>query len=150
MKARTVGAVTTVGAVALCIGALGCTTAAAQDLRTRIEAAPDGIVRLSYASKDGVCGNGRGNINTGRNHHGNFHDDGWESDCEEGPVRVAIDISAKRVYSIRTYVGGRWRPEPGEHRREPPDSAGGPFDLRLGAAGSRLAGLRSRPVVSSP
>src|SRR5262245_25710435 len=84
--------------------------AGAQDLRSRIESAPDGIVRLSYASKDGVCGNGRGNINMGRNRYAKFHDDGWESDCEEGPVRVAIDISAKRVYSIRTYVGGRWRP----------------------------------------
>lgn len=80
--------------------------AAAQDLRTRIEAAPDGIVRLSYAAKEGVCGNGRNNISMGRHR---WRDDGWERDCDEGPVRVAIDISAKRVYSVRTYVGGRWR-----------------------------------------
>lgn len=80
---------------------------AAQDLRTRIESAPDGIVRLSYASKEGVCGNGRNNISTQRD---KWRDDGWESECDEGPVRVAIDISNKRVYSVRTYVGGRWRP----------------------------------------
>ena len=83
----------------------------AQDLRTRIESAPDGIVRLSYAAKEGVCGNGRNNISTHRGSH--WRDDGWESECDEGPVRVAIDISGKRIYSVRTYVGGRWRPMDG-------------------------------------
>ena len=91
---------------------LAATLLAAQgDLRTRIESAPDGIVRLTYAAKEGVCGNGRNNISTHRGKH--WRDDGWESGCEEGPVRVAIDISNKRVYSIRTYVGGRWRPMDG-------------------------------------
>lgn len=84
---------------------------AAQDLRTRIESAPDGIVRMSYAAKEGVCGNGRNNISTHR--HGEKWRDGWESDCDAGPVRVALEISAKRVYEIRTYVGGRWRPVDG-------------------------------------
>lgn len=80
---------------------------AAQDLRTRIEAAPDGIVRMSYAAKEGVCGNGRNNISTHR--RGSKWRDGWEHDCDSGPVRVALDISGKRVYEVRTYVGGRWR-----------------------------------------
>lgn len=80
--------------------------AGAQDLRTRIESAPDGIVRMSYASKEGVCGNGRNNIST---HGRSKWRDGWEHDCDEGPVRVAMEISGKRVYEIRTYVGGRWR-----------------------------------------
>jgi len=31
---------------------------AAQDLRTRIEGSPDAIVRISYAAKPGVCGQG--------------------------------------------------------------------------------------------
>lgn len=81
--------------------------AAAQDLRSRIESAPDGIVRMSYASKEGVCGNGRNNISTHRG--GSKWRDGWEHDCDEGPVRVALEISGKRVYEIRTYVGGHWR-----------------------------------------
>jgi len=79
--------------------------AQAQDLRTRIESAPDGIVRMSYAAKEGVCGNGRNNIST----HRRGSRDGWEHDCDEGPVRVALEISGKRVYEVRTYVGGRWR-----------------------------------------
>jgi hypothetical protein len=83
--------------------------AAAQDLRSRIEGASDGTVRLSFAAKPGVCGNGR-NISTGR--HG--WKDGWEHDCESGPVRVAIDVSGRRVGAVRTYVGGRWRSVDGE------------------------------------
>jgi hypothetical protein len=78
--------------------------AAAQDLRSRIEGAPNGTVRLSFAAKPGVCGNGR-NISTGR--HG--QKDGWEHDCESGPVRVAVDVDNGRVGAVRTYVGGRWR-----------------------------------------
>ena len=81
------------------------TPAAAQDLRSRIEGAPDGTVRLSFAARAGVCGNGR-NISTGGRHGGK---DGWEHDCESGPVRVAIDVSGRRVGAVRTYVGGRWR-----------------------------------------
>ena len=83
--------------------------AAAQDLRSRIEGAPDGTVRLSFAARPGVCGNGR-NISTGR--HGGK--DGWEHDCESGPVRVAVDVSGRRVGAVRTYVGGRWRSVAGE------------------------------------
>jgi hypothetical protein len=121
--------------------------AGAQDLRTRIESAPDGIVRLSYASKEGVCGNGRGNISTHR--HGKYRDDGWESECEEGPVRVAIDISAKRVYSIRTYVGGRWRPIDG--RVTDLGMVGAPqaaaYFLGLAERGDRVKGDAILPAI---
>lgn len=78
--------------------------ARAQDLRSRVEGAPDGIVRLSYAAKEGVCGNGR-NITT----HRRGDRDGWESDCDDGPVRVALEVLGGRVRDVRTYVGGRWR-----------------------------------------
>jgi hypothetical protein len=36
--------------------------AAAQTLSQRVACAPDGTVRLSYAARPGVCGNGAGNI----------------------------------------------------------------------------------------
>lgn len=80
------------------------TPAQAQDLKDRVEGAPDGMVRLSYAAKEGVCGNGR-NIST----HRRGDRDGWESDCDDGPVRVAIEVMGGRVRDVRTYVGGRWR-----------------------------------------
>jgi hypothetical protein len=77
---------------------------AGQGLRSRIEGAPDGVVRLSFAAKEGVCGNGR-NIST---HRGSDRD-GWVSDCEAGPVRVVFDVHGGAVTGLRTYVGGRWR-----------------------------------------
>jgi hypothetical protein len=73
---------------------------AAQDLGARVAAAPDGLVRLSFASKPGVCGQGENIISR------SGHRDGW--DCDEGPVRVALDVRSGKVAGVRTYVGGRW------------------------------------------
>ncbi|MBA2627014.1 MAG: hypothetical protein H0U85_03310, partial [Gemmatimonadales bacterium] len=56
--------------------------ARAQDIQRRVAAAPDGTVRMTFAARSGVCGNGRNvNIRNGNN------DVDWESDCERGPVR---------------------------------------------------------------
>lgn len=76
--------------------------AAAQSLSQRLAAAPDGSVRFSFAARPGVCGNGR-NIITERN------DRDWESDCDDGPVRVVLTVRSRRVTGLRAYVGGRWR-----------------------------------------
>ncbi|HEX9164324.1 MAG TPA: HEAT repeat domain-containing protein [Gemmatimonadales bacterium] len=73
---------------------------AAQDLGTRVAAAPDGLVRMSYASKPGVCGRGQDVISRSGPR------DGW--DCDEGPVRVALDVRSGKVTAVRTYVGGHW------------------------------------------
>ncbi len=74
----------------------------AQSIETRITAVGTGTVHLSYAAREGVCGNGR-NIST--------HDrsDEREFDCEAGPVRVSISVDDGVVTRARTYVGGRWR-----------------------------------------
>jgi hypothetical protein len=74
----------------------------AQTIAQRVAQAPDGTVRMSFAAKPGVCGNGR-NISTSRG------SDEWESDCDSGPVRVALSVRNRQVTRIRTYVGGRWR-----------------------------------------
>ncbi|HEX7050761.1 MAG TPA: HEAT repeat domain-containing protein [Longimicrobiales bacterium] len=76
---------------------------AAQSLASRIAAAPDGTVRMSFAARPGVCGDGR-NIVTQR------RTADWESDCESGPVRVVLAVRDGTVTHVRTYVGGRWRP----------------------------------------
>ena len=96
--------------------------AAAQRLGARVAAAPDGTVRLSFAARPGVCGNGRNVIalecaggKCGRGRWGRtitldhgFDDDEVEYDCEPGPVRVSLTLRSGRVQSLRTYVGGRW------------------------------------------
>lgn len=73
----------------------------AQSLTARLASVPDGTVRFSFAARPGVCGNG-GNINYRQ-------EDDWESDCDDGPVRVALGVRAGTVTSVRSYVGGRWR-----------------------------------------
>jgi HEAT repeat protein len=81
---------------------LAAGAAQAQSIRDQVALVRDGQVRMSFAAKEGVCGNGR-NISMSR------HSDDWESDCEHGPVRVAIDIEDREIVDVDTYVGGRWR-----------------------------------------
>ncbi len=89
-----------------------------QPLDRRIAAAPDGIVRLTFAARPNVCGNGRGSVsmdcedgNCGRYtvNVGNRDRSEVEYDCDPGPVRVSLRVSGGHVTSLRTYVGGRWR-----------------------------------------
>ena len=101
-----------------------CAAAAlpAQTIARRVAAVKDGTVRMSFASRSDVCGNGAGNISTGDGTHRTIRSNGnstsyttsrhneWEDDCEAGPVRVAIDIADGKPIALRTYVGGRWRP----------------------------------------
>ena len=106
----------------LLVCALVAGPAAAQRLGARVAAAPDGTVRLSFAARPGVCGNGHNVIalecaggKCGRGRWGRaitldhgVDDDEVEYDCEPGPVRVSLRVRAARVQSLRTYVGGRW------------------------------------------
>ncbi len=93
--------------------------AAAQDLAGRVAGAPDGTVRLTYAARPGVCGNGAGNISfdcsggdCGRRRVSSDVDwnDVGPCPCEEGPARLMLRVSQGRVTRLRAYVGGRWRP----------------------------------------
>jgi hypothetical protein len=92
----------------------------AQSIARRVSHVKDGTVRMSFASRSDVCGNGGGNISTGNSSNRSVRSNGsggytttrrgeWEDDCEAGPVRVAIDIADGKPIALRTYVGGRWR-----------------------------------------
>jgi len=80
---------------------------AAQSVAQRVDAVRDGTVRLSYAARPGVCGNGDGGVSiAGRHGDGGQY---WGARvCESGPVRVSIGRSEGRTVSVRKYVGGRW------------------------------------------
>ena len=96
--------------------------AVAQRLGARVAAAADGTVRLSFAARAGVCGDGHNVIalectggKCGRGRWGRtitldhgFDDNEIEYDCEPGPVRVSLTVRTGRIQSLRTYVGGRW------------------------------------------
>ena len=89
-----------------------------QPLERRIAGAPDGIVRVSFAARPGICGDGRGSVSMDCDDGGCGHytvsvdrrdRDEVEYDCDPGPVRVSLRVASGRVTSVRTYVGGRWR-----------------------------------------
>ena len=79
-----------------------------QSLEDRVRGAPDGKVRLSFAAREGVCGQGSQGITI----LDGDRDGEWESDCESGPVRVSLRMAGGRVREAETYVGGRWRAGP--------------------------------------
>lgn len=97
---------------------LASATLPAQGIARRVSQVKDGTVRMSFASRSDVCGNGAGNISTGNGAHGTVSSGGghtttrhneWEDECEAGPVRVALDIADGKPVALRAYVGGRWR-----------------------------------------
>lgn len=96
------------------IGALVLAPSAvlAQSLARQIDRVRDGTVRLAYASRPGLCGDGREMIRSGSslmvlpNTYGRGRS---EMDvCFSGPVRVAIGRSNGETISYRVHVGGRW------------------------------------------
>ncbi|HEY7470890.1 MAG TPA: HEAT repeat domain-containing protein [Gemmatimonadota bacterium] len=101
-------------ATATAVATIGCgpETARGQSLVDRARRLGDGVVLMSFAARDGVCGDGRGNIRTGGDDYSFRGRSVWASDCEPGPVRVAIEVRAGRAVDVETFVGGRWTPHP--------------------------------------
>lgn len=95
--------------------------ARAETLEKQVRQIRDGVVTMTFESRDGVCGDGHGSISFGRNDR-EFHrfgyrtSNGWADDdcryeCDEGPVRVSLRIRDREVSGVRTRVGGDWRPD---------------------------------------
>jgi hypothetical protein len=83
--------------------ATAATDAAAQTLANRVAAVRDGTVQMTFATRPGVCGDGRGSIwIQGANHNADFSDRG--SACIRGPVRVTIGRADGQTVSIRECV----------------------------------------------
>lgn len=76
-----------------------------QTLASRVAGIGDGRLRLTFAARHGVCGNGGRNITI----VSDDEDQEVESDCTPGPVRVSLRVHGGRVAEAHTYVGGRWR-----------------------------------------
>jgi hypothetical protein len=103
--------ITLAGVLALPLLAL---TAEAQGLTQRITDAPSGDVRLSFAARPDVCGDGEHSIRHGRRPRfqdgaGDVVYDDQDCPCEPGPVRVLFRVGDHRVTKVRTWVGGHWR-----------------------------------------
>lgn len=96
-------------AVALLVPALG-----AQSLADRVNGAPAGAVQFTFAARPGVCGNGRGFIQTGNSTYYGSYVGSYSTTngdivraevCQNGPVHVVIDRAGRDIIAIQTYVG---------------------------------------------
>jgi hypothetical protein len=90
-------------------------------LDNRVAAVSDGDVRMSFATRPDICGEGN-SIMTGRhdrtvwNSSSRSDDVEWDQDCEHGPVRLVLKVHDRTVTALHAYVGGRWRtPRDGVH-----------------------------------
>lgn len=95
----------------------GAAEARAQDISRRIAAVRDGTVRMTFAARPDICGNGN-SISRGPNQRFNWSssnysaDVEYDSECSRSPVRLVLEVDDGKVTKVRTYVGGRWRPAP--------------------------------------
>ena len=85
---------------------------AGSSIARRVAAAPDGEVRLTYATRSNVCGDGRDGVSIGRSMYFATNVEsygGWSNmRCERGPARVTLTVEGHRVVSVRTRVAGGW------------------------------------------
>ena len=83
----------------------------AQGLERQVAAMGDGTAQFHFASRDGVCGNGRtfyrvdddGWYSTSSN--GSYGDGVRSQLCERGPVRVVVTRAGRETVRIETYAG---------------------------------------------
>lgn len=91
--------------------------AEAQSLASRVAAVRDGKVRMTFASRDDICGYANG-ISTRDDNRSTWSkerspDVEYDTDCSEGPARVVLQMRDGRPVDVKGYVGGRWRNAPG-------------------------------------
>ena len=80
--------------------------ARAQGLAQRVSSAGTGIVELHYASRPGLCGDGRRYFSIGRNsYYGEWSGDRDLKTCLPGPARVRLRVERGSVTSVRVAVG---------------------------------------------
>ncbi|HYS69561.1 MAG TPA: hypothetical protein VEM14_04920, partial [Gemmatimonadaceae bacterium] len=95
----------------IAISAISSTALAQTDLASRVSRAPDGVVRVQFASRPGTCGDGRDAIGFRKAFFAeSFQSIGaWNAPtCVAGPVRVALTVSGGQVTRLKTSVGGSW------------------------------------------
>ena len=89
-------------------GVIGLPANAQTSIAARVSQAPDGVVRMTYASRSGTCGDGRDLVGYRKALFAdNFQSIGdWHSEnCRPGPVRVSATVAGGRVTRLRTVVG---------------------------------------------
>lgn len=87
------------------------------DLGRRVTSASDGLVKMTYAARNGICGDGRSFIadaaSSGRGYDVWFTDGmsmsgsmtDFASRCARGPVRLLLVVRDHRVVDVQPFVG---------------------------------------------
>jgi HEAT repeat protein len=94
-------------AVAPAVSAQSAATIAA-----RVAGAPDGEVRMTYASRADACGDGRDGIALGHSFYTSSSIESYGSwsgfNCTHGPARIALTVQDHQVVAVRPFIGGAW------------------------------------------
>lgn len=81
-------------------------------LAARIDAVKQGMVRLSFAARDGVCGNGSNWTRTPAGVvNSMYRNRDVEVSCDRGPIRVVVVRDGGVTTELRVYVGAQWKPD---------------------------------------
>ncbi len=85
---------------------IGTPLRAQESLAQSVRRVGTGTIRLQFKARPGVCGSGQSMSFSSSER--SRHNGEWSSECEPGPVRVAMDLSGGAPTAIRFYVGGKW------------------------------------------
>ena len=122
----------------------------AQSLARRIADAPDGKVRLEFAARPDLCGNGnyvsRGNHNRTSWDTDYSEDVEYTDECMHSPVRLVLRKSGGQVVKVRTYVGGHWRAPVGPVTNIGPVSTREATDYLMSLASSSSSSVGSEAI----
>lgn len=102
---------------------LACAVAplGAQGIADRVARLPAGEIRMTFAARSGVCGDGQSFIGDaaapegmsvywyGGEGYGSGVSTDWRGACAPGPVRVRLLKAGDVVTDVRVFVGGAWR-----------------------------------------
>ena len=94
--------------------ALSGAQASAQSVASRVNSVSEGEVRMSFALRPGVCGDGRNVWYDNNRNYNNYNDSRrrdveYDIDCTTGPGRLVVVRRDGETTELRFYVGGRWR-----------------------------------------
>jgi hypothetical protein len=91
--------------------------AAQSTIASRIAGAPDGEVRMTYATRPKACGDGKNVVAVGQAFtvYSSMESYGrWSGvTCVHGPARVAVTVRGHEVVGVRARVGGTWTSDAG-------------------------------------
>lgn len=77
----------------------------AQTLAQRVRGVSNGVVELRYASRPGVCGDGRRYFSMGERTFFGEWNGGYRATCVPGPARVRMRVEGGTVTEVKAMVG---------------------------------------------